>query len=194
MLYMRKMLFSSGLALIIAISGISISHASPADFGAAGAEADQEYTLEEMLQYAIEDEFLAQAEYEIIIEEYGLIRPFSNVIRAEGRHISALLPLFEEYDYEIPSNDAKERTVIPDSLEEIFSVGVEAEIKNIEMYKSFLEEELPDDVRRVFENLMRASESHLKAFERSEARNTGGSNMFGGNSQSKGFAFRYGTK
>lgn len=189
---MKKRLLASGLALMITISGISTSYAGTADFGASGAAADIEYDLEEMLNYAIEDEYLAQEEYEVIMEEYGVRRPFSNIIKAEARHISALLPLFEEYGFDVPVNDAEDRVEVPDSLTEIFSIGVEAEIKNIEMYKSFLEEDLPEDVKMVFENLMKASESHLRAFERSGERNNVGLSINGRNNKSNGFAYRYG--
>jgi hypothetical protein len=44
---------------------------------------------------------------------------------------------------------------------------VAGEIQNITVYGQFLEaEDLPDDVRSVFERLMPASENHLAAFER----------------------------
>lgn len=190
---MKKMSFVIGLALAVTVFGVSTANASSVDFGAAGAAADKEYTLEEMLQYAIEDEFLAQAEYEIIMEKYGTIRPFSNIIKAESRHISALLPLFEKYDLDVPVNDADERVVVPGSLSEIFSIGVEAEINNIEMYEGFLEEDLPDDVEFVFENLMRASENHLKAFERADERSTIGFDQRGRDNQIRGFGNRFGS-
>ena len=41
-----------------------------------------------------------------------------------------------------------------------------AEVHNIAMYEAFLkQEDLPDDVRAVFEALTRASGNHLRAFE-----------------------------
>jgi hypothetical protein len=33
------------------------------------------------------------------------------------------------------------------------------------MYETFLDQNLPDDVRIVFESLMHASENHLRAFQ-----------------------------
>ncbi|MCK5008763.1 MAG: DUF2202 domain-containing protein [Spirochaetales bacterium] len=35
---------------------------------------------------------------------------------------------------------------------------------NIAMYESFLQEDLPEDVRDLFERLQQASENHLRAF------------------------------
>ena len=44
-----------------------------------------------MLTYAIQDEYLALAEYELIIEKYGSMRPFSNIINSEKTHIDMFL-------------------------------------------------------------------------------------------------------
>jgi hypothetical protein len=123
------------------------------------------YTLEEMLNYAILDEFMAKAEYEAIIETFGEIRPFTNIVLAEQTHIDLLLPLFEAYGFVIPEFNAVESVVIPNSITSALATGVEAEERNIAMYQAFLaQENLPDDVRVVFEYLMAGSENHLAAF------------------------------
>ncbi len=135
-------------------------------FGAAGALQTEGYSLEEMLRYAAQDEFLARAEYAAIIKAWNVDRPFTNIIRSEERHIAALTPLFERHGFEMPEDTAAQHVVIPESLEHAFVIGVEAEIENIAMYVSFLaQDNLPDDVRWVFEALMRGSENHLRAFE-----------------------------
>ncbi len=134
-------------------------------FGAAGAAADTSRTLEEMLNYAIDDEYAARAEYEMIMEEYGEIRPFSNIMRAEETHISLLEPLFLQYGYDLPADSSASHVVIPESLKNAFEIGIEAEIANIAMYECFLAGELPDDVRDIFERLKAGSENHLLAFE-----------------------------
>lgn len=138
-------------------------------YGASATTENREYTIAEMLQYAIEDEYIAQAEYNVIIEQYGEIRPFSNIVKAEARHIEMLTPLFAEHAIELPENIASSYISLP-SLTEIYSAGVEAEINNIAMYEKFLAQELPDDIRTVFEYLKSASENHLRAFERNNER------------------------
>lgn len=136
------------------------------DFGSAGALADDNLTLVEMLTYAIQDEYAAEAEYAKIIQTYGAVRPYSNIVKAETKHIAALVPLFEANGFEVPVNDAASKVVLPASLKESYAIGVQAEIMNIDMYNRFLAQELPDSVRTVFESLKKASESHLAAFER----------------------------
>ena len=129
--------------------------------------ADVEYSLEEMLIYAIQDEYLAQAEYELIISEFGEIKPFINIVEAEKTHIELLIPLFEAYNIDLPNNNAAEMTVLPESISSALATGIEAEEMNIAMYQQFLSQEnLPEDVRLVFEYLMNASENHLNAFSK----------------------------
>lgn len=163
-------IMAAGAALALSLSMAS---------GAYAAETD--YTVESMLNTAIQDEYKALAEYEALVEVFDVARPFTNIMKAEERHIDALLPLFEAYGFEVPVNDAKDHAVIPESLAETYAIGIQAEIDNIAIYKDFLENgEVPEDVALVFENLMKASEHHLAAFERGLERVEGG---IGGGSQ-----------
>lgn len=160
----RKSLPILFIMLVAGVFTVSPTFAE-SDFGAAGAQADTSRTLEEMLNYAIDDEFAARAEYEMIIDEFGEQRPFTNIMRAEEAHIAMLEPLFGEYGFEIPEDDSASHLVLPESLVRAFEIGVEAEIANIAMYESFLVGDLPDDVRDAFEHLKAGSENHLRAFE-----------------------------
>jgi hypothetical protein len=152
--------------LIVALITIAAmgSFAEGVDFGARGAEGKTGLSIDQMLTYAIQDEYLARAEYELIIDEYGSIRPFTNIIAAEQRHVDWVTKLLEEYGYTVPKDTSHRYVVLPKNLEESFETGVQAEIDNIAMYESFLREDLPADVRDLFERLMRASENHLRAF------------------------------
>ena len=184
----RKMtggLLAAGLLVTGLTTGATV-YAANTDIGAAGASVDNEYSLEEMLVYAIEDEYLAQAEYDVIMDTYGVQKPFSNIIKAEATHISLLEPLFEEYDVSVPEKDWESLVVVPETLDAAYAIGVDAEEKNIAMYESFLKENLPDDVREVFEALMNASEKHLAAFQRQVDGVTGGSGNGAGNGNSTG--------
>lgn len=134
-------------------------------FGSQGALDDNDLSLADMLTYALQDEYLAHAEYDLILSEYGSVRPFTNIIRAEETHIDTLLPLFETYGITAPADDAASRVASVASLTAAYQAGVNAEVNNIAMYETFLDQNLPDDVRIVFESLMRASENHLRAFQ-----------------------------
>ena len=128
---------------------------------------ESEFTLEDMLTYAILDEYLAKAEYEAIIDTFGEVMPFVKIVEAEQTHIDLLLPLFETYGIEVPENNAANQVVIPESITSALATGVQAEEANIAMYELFLSQDnLADDVRTVFEYLKNASENHLQAFSR----------------------------
>ncbi len=166
-----------GLSLTVMLVMSTVTFADGADYGSAGAaekgEYTNEYSIEEMLIYALQDEYAARAEYNAIQNVFGEQRPFSNIEKSEERHIEWLLPLFEEYGVDLIEDTAVDHLLIPETLAEAFTVGVQAEIANIAMYDKFLDQELPDDIRSVFESLKSASENHLKAFERGTERSGG---------------------
>lgn len=118
---------------------------------------------------------------EAIIKKFDVTRPYSNIINAETRHIEELLPLFSEYKVTVPANDAANSTAVPATLTETFAIGVDAEKRNIAMYEAFLKENLPDDVRDVFENLREGSVKHLAAFERGGGLDSTGAGQGSGN-------------
>jgi hypothetical protein len=160
------------ILFIVTLTLFSTASLLADDFGARGALSAENLTLARMLTYALQDEYLARAEYAAIMQEYGPIRPFSNIIRSEERHISWLVPLFEQYGFEIPEDDASDHVVIPENIKTALEIGVQAELDNIAMYEVFLEENLPEDVRDVFNRLMAASKNHLEAFRRGLRRHT----------------------
>lgn len=143
----------------------SMAFAADSLTGAAAAASDSEYTLQEMLTYAMEDEMAAQNEYNAILDTFGTIRPFSNIVKAEQTHIDILLPLLQEYGVEVPESVGEAQIAVPDSIADANLIGAVAEKQNIAMYESFLAEDIPDDVRLAFEELSSASEKHLFAFE-----------------------------
>ncbi|PAC95908.1 rubrerythrin family protein [Bacillus paralicheniformis] len=142
-----------------------------ANYGAAGALNAGSLTLPQMLTYAIQDEYLAQARYNEIISNFGNIRTFIQIKEAELRHINALLSLFERYQVQIPEDISNLYVTAPLSLKAAFAAGVQGEIDNIAMYNKFLTFDVPADVRTVFTQLRNASQNHLEAFRRGLERN-----------------------
>ena len=135
-------------------------------YGAQGAKTEKNINIEKMLAYAIQDEYLAYAEYKYILETFSNPKPFSNIINAEQKHIDLLKPLFAKYNYQVPANTSKDYLLYPDSIGDALKTGVQVEIDNIAMYEAFLKEELPADIKAVFEELKAGSENHKKAFEK----------------------------
>lgn len=160
---MRRMM--TGL-LAFTIISVSAVPAMANEIGAPGALSDDDVTLEEMLVYAMEDEYLAKTEYEKVMEAFGESRPFSKITEAEKVHIGLLESLFEKYNVAVPDKDWTSLIDVPATLEEAYATSVGAEKENIAMYEKFLKKDIPDDVRAVFERLLNASKNHLAAYER----------------------------
>jgi len=113
------------------------SEADEALYGSKAAKADISLTKEEMLTYAIQDEYVARKEYEVIMDKYGEQNPFANIIKAEEQHIAQLKTLFNTYNIAIPEDKSLDYTAAPATLNDAYKTGVQAEIDNIEMYERF---------------------------------------------------------
>ncbi len=124
---------------------------------------------------ALDDEYKARATYRYVIDTFGPVRPFINIVNAETRHIQALIPLFHKYGVPIPPDNWLRRITKPKSIEEACKAGVVAELENVEMYDRLLKATAGyPDIQRVMINLQRASaEHHLPAFQRCAARTSG---------------------
>ena len=159
-------------ALILSLSIALPVMAQSESYGAVGVSqiSDAELTLESMLNFALQDEFLARGEYQKIMNKFGEQRPFSNIIKAEVTHISLLKPLFIKYGFKLSPDRGLELATVPATFAETLKIGVEAEVANIEMYERFLKKDLPTDVREVFNRLLKGSESHLAAFTKRASR------------------------
>lgn len=131
-------------------------------------------TIDAMTE-ALDDEYKARATYRAVIEKFGTVRPFSNIVEAEGRHAKALMGLFGKYDLPVPEDCYAGKVESPPSIEEACRQAVQSEIDNAEMYDRLLDVVTAPDVREVLQNLQRASqENHLPAFRRRLERESGG--------------------
>ncbi len=124
--------------------------------------------IQDALYKAIQDEYKAKALYELTIDKFGSVKPFSMIVRAEEQHISSLKAIYDKYGLKIPEPE-KISLSIPNTLSEVCKIGVNAEIENANLYKSELLPKVSkySDITSVFTNLMNASqEKHLPAFQR----------------------------
>jgi len=119
------------------------------------------------LEEALDDEYKAWTTYDQVIADFGEIRPFVNIREAEGRHIQALLGLFERHGLAVPRNDWAGRVERYPSVQAACEAGVAAEIANGAMYERLLAATQRPDVLAVLRALQEASQQrHLPAFQR----------------------------
>ncbi|MFZ1667278.1 MAG: DUF2202 domain-containing protein [Trichococcus flocculiformis] len=140
---------------------------TPYIYGAVGALADNNLTMEKMFTYAIQDEHLAHEEYAYVLETFGDQAPFNNIISSEAQHITEMTVLFEKYNLAIPADESADHIQRAADVREALDNCAIGEVDNIAMYNKFLEQDIPDDVRATFTALRNASEGHLQAFNKS---------------------------
>lgn len=138
----------------------------------------------EGLIYMREEEKLARDVYKFYSEKFGS-RIFSNITLSEERHMNAVKILLDQFDIEDP---IKEEGLFSDSeLQDLYNKLTDITDNNLEkaIYNGLLIEDLDirdleklisettnPDIKFVYENLMRASGNHLRAFYR-QAENYG---------------------
>lgn len=116
---------------------------------------------------ALDDEYMARATYAQVIADFGDVRPFINIVEAEGRHAEALIGLFRDYGVPVPTDTWPGRVAHYTSLREACEAGVAAEVENAELYDRLLAGTDKADILAVYRNLQEASqERHLSAFRR----------------------------
>ena len=125
-------------------------------------------TLSDALSRAIQDEYRGEAIYQGVLDDFGVVVPFANVLTAGERHSAAIGRLYANRGTAVPTSAWSVDTVPHFSgIGAACAAGIVAERENIAIYDDLLRGDLPDDVRQVFSNNRRASlENHLPTFER----------------------------
>jgi hypothetical protein len=120
----------------------------------------------EALHMALEDEYKAWSVYDQVIADFGQVRPFTNIRRAEENHIAALVALFQRYGLDVPISDWPGQVPTFDTLGQACEAGVQAEIDNAALYEQLFSMVDNPDIIQVFTALQQASQTkHLPAFD-----------------------------
>lgn len=136
------------------------------------------------LQFMREEEKLAHDVYAALGEAYG-VRVFANIARSESTHMAAVKSLLDVYSVPDPvgangpgvfSDPAFTRLYAQlvaqgkQSLTEAMKVGVAIEELDIDDLEARIAATDRADLKAVYGNLLRASQNHLRAFQRQLAR------------------------
>lgn len=136
------------------------------------ADSELPAEVQEMVLEALvgpEGEYAAYATYAAILDTYGAVNPFSNIMASEARHIEALTSILDAHGVPYPEENPYLGTIeVPESLVAAAQAGVDAEIANVDLYEQQLEAVANyPEITRVFLSLQSASlNQHLPAFER----------------------------
>jgi hypothetical protein len=132
----------------------------------------------EGLLYMREEEKLARDVYLTLYEKWGL-PVFQNITKSEQTHMDAVKTLLDQYDIEDPAAGADVGVFANSDLQELYDQLIEQgshslahalrvgatieEIDILDLEKRVAQTDKAD-IRRVYENLMKGSRNHLRAF------------------------------
>jgi len=120
----------------------------------------------EGLVRAIEEEFGAQALYQSVLDKFGNVSPFNDIVLSEARHASALINQAQKYGIPVPEFPSIEGLSAFETVDEACQAGVDAEIADAELYDELMSFTTNSALIRVYTNLQKATlDSHLPAFE-----------------------------
>lgn len=155
-------------------AGLPMETTSPHTASSNSSKLDQR--TQDALVSALADERLSQATYQAVLNKFPGSRPFINIIEAEKKHESFLLPLFAKYGVTVPANELDPAKIsVPADLIEACKAGVKLENENIALYDRFLQFVKESDIKDVFTRLQSASrDNHLPAFTRCSEGGGGG--------------------
>lgn len=139
------------------------------------------------LQYMREEEKLARDVYVFLGAKWES-KVFKNIPKSEQRHMDAVLRLLNKYNIDDPvgnngygkfSNpkftDLYQKLTLAGSVSALEAYKIGATIEDLDIYD--LQKEIAktdkDDIKMVYENLMRASRNHMRAFYRNIVREGG---------------------
>lgn len=139
------------------------------------------------LVYMREEEKLARDVYQELGALYS-VRAFTNIASSETRHMAAVEGLLDAYGLDDPVDPDVAGVFRGPDLQDLYTelvdqgddalvaalrVGIAIEELDIADLERYIAETENADLRRVYANLLRGSENHLRSFERLLARNGG---------------------
>lgn len=134
--------------------------------GAATATGPLSDATKAFLTEAIQDEYQNRALYQAVIDKFGQVLPFTNIVRSESTHVAVLTRLFTNHGLTAPADSYAGQVQAPATLPEAFQLAIQSEKDNVAMYDRFLTTVTEPDVSRVFTQLRNVSNNmHLQAFE-----------------------------
>ena len=179
--------------------GVGVAVVAAAPGGPRGGSVAQEAAVEaapladlseqekEHILFMREEEKLARDVYQTFYDLYGLPL-FENIARSEQAHMDAIETLIERYDLEDPVAGQDVGEFVNEDLQALYNdlvqegsasladalrVGVLIEEIDILDLQASIDQTDALDVERVYENLMRGSRNHLRAFVSALERQTG---------------------
>ena len=147
--------------------------------GASTASTSLDPALAAKLVALVDEERMAHDLYQLFSDRYDGARPFSMIVRSETQHTAAVRSLLATYGIADPTTTLPAGTYATPAIQALYDqwkaaglvsveaaerVGVDLETRDIADLEAALVGVKQADIRRVLENLIAASEHHLRAY------------------------------
>lgn len=165
---MKKLAMIFFSLLLFSVLIVSESKVFASEIKLIGADASFEagnLTVEKMLTYSIESQYLTNYMNNTIIEKFGKVRPYNVMVENNKKNISKLEILFYKNKLVVPEDISKGYFTANSDFNKNLELSYENEMKKIVMFETFLKKGLPEDVRTAFELLKLNSKKNLQAIE-----------------------------
>jgi len=173
------------LALAVLVIGASVSAADTVDSIAASAPFEElsQQEIDGLLQMR-EEEKLARDVYMALYEKWNM-PIFRNIAESEQQHTDMVKTLLDKYELEDPMNNDTpgvfEKQELQSLYDELTASGSEslsealitgATVEDLDIYdlEELLDSADNEDIRIVYQNLMKGSRNHLRSFAAQIAR------------------------
>jgi hypothetical protein len=118
------------------------------------------------LEQAILEEYGALNLYNAVLNQFGSVAPFDQIVRAEQQHVNALSRQATKYGVAVPTNPGLTTSPTFTTLNDACKAGIAAEIADAKLYDDLKPMVTHTDILQVFNNLQYASlNSHLPSFQ-----------------------------
>jgi hypothetical protein len=141
---------------------------SPAGMSPAAAQSALPLEVMNAVQAGILDEYNAYNLYQAVLDQFGSVRPFTNIQAAEAQHIAAWQRIFSQYAIPLPLVPTLEEKPQFATLTAACKAAADAEIANVKLYDDMAKTvSAYPNIVRVVTALRNASQTrHLPAFQR----------------------------
>ncbi len=141
----------------------------------------------EGLVFMIEEEKLTRDVYRTMYDKWG-VRIFQNISYAENRHGLAVQELLDRYGIDNPIQDDSTGIFVTPEMQKLYddlvaqgnkslldALKVGATIEDLDIYdlQNWIEKTNNEDIKIVYENLLRGSRNHMRVFDKQIKQNGG---------------------
>lgn len=136
-----------------------------ASAGASVAPASKDRS--QVLTEAINEEYKARATYQAVIDKFGQVAPFTNILNAENTHVQQWAGQFERLGLAVPADPFAGKVAAPATVALACAAGVAAEKDDVALYDRLMKETTDQTLLTIMTQQRKVSqENHLPAFER----------------------------